>query len=234
MIGGVTAPAQDLQPGQLVDQYRIMRLLDQGGMGRVYLARDTRLHRDLKPGNVLIGRDGRVRVVDFGLAKIVGEVADVLPEEGAGAGADAADPLLGHDTLQPTRTEGIRGSPSYMAPEQWRGRAGTASDVWALGVTLHEMVAGRRPFRDHEITPIALAVAVRAPAPTPLGPWRDDVPPGGREPVASCLDKDPERRRSAPASSRSCRSSGRPGRASRVSSRRACSPGCASVGRASC
>ena len=70
------------------------------------------VHADLKPENIVIPRDGRVRVVDFGLAKLVGDAAG-----------------------------GASGTPAYMAPERWRGEppAG-AIDIWAFGVTLHELV----------------------------------------------------------------------------------------------
>ncbi len=79
------------------------------------------VHADLKPENVLIPRDGRVRVVDFGLAKLIGDGA----------------------------TGGTSGTPAYMAPERLRGAAPTgALDVWALGLLLGEMITGARPIAD--------------------------------------------------------------------------------------
>jgi len=85
-------------------------------------------HRDLKPSNIIIGNDGRTRVVDFGLAKI----AD---EEGTGwAREDESNSSAG-------------GTPSHMAPEQWAGGSvGPPADIWALGVILFEMCVGQRPF----------------------------------------------------------------------------------------
>jgi serine/threonine protein kinase len=81
------------------------------------------LHRDVKPANVMVSRDGEVKLMDFGIAK----------------GED--DPAL-------TRAGMLVGSPSYMAPEVLGGEeAGPPSDVWALGVTLYELVAGEKPFR---------------------------------------------------------------------------------------
>ncbi len=87
------------------------------------------VHADLKPENVVISRDGRVRVVDFGLAKLAGE----SPTSGSG-------------------------TPAYMAPERWRGAAPTgAIDVWAFGVMLHEMIAGRRPISEDALARLAFA-----------------------------------------------------------------------------
>ncbi len=121
------------------------------------------VHRDLKPANVLLEPGGRPVLTDFGLAKIEG----------------------GEDL---TRTGAVAGTPHYMAPEQVRGeirRVGPAADVWALGVMLYEMAAGRRPFEGET----ALAVYEKI--------TRDDPPalPGPLGAVAArALDKEPERR----------------------------------------
>ncbi|GHE13174.1 serine/threonine-protein kinase [Streptomyces alanosinicus] len=81
------------------------------------------LHRDVKPGNVLLGRDGRVLLTDFGIAQIEGD-----------------------STI--TRTGEVVGSVDYLAPERVRGHdPGPASDLWALGATLYTAVEGRSPFR---------------------------------------------------------------------------------------
>jgi serine/threonine-protein kinase len=88
-----------------------------------YVHYNSLLHRDVKPANVMLSREGEVKLMDFGIAK----------------GED--DPAL-------TRAGMLVGSPSYMAPEVLGGEvAGPASDVWALGVTLYELLTGEKPFR---------------------------------------------------------------------------------------
>lgn len=92
------------------------------------------LHRDVKPGNVLLGRDGRVRLTDFGIAATEGDV-----------------------TL--TGTGALVGSPAYIAPERVRGSSGTpASDLWGLGATLYSAVEGQPPFEGPETYAVLTAV----------------------------------------------------------------------------
>jgi len=105
------------------------------------------VHADLKPENVVIPRDGRLRVVDFGLAR--------LASSGAGGTEDA-----------------VSGTPAYMAPERWRGEAPTgAIDVWSLGVLLHELVTGRRPVPDAALEELAFRRAPIELPPPPDPPW---------------------------------------------------------------
>ncbi|MEO5884408.1 MAG: protein kinase, partial [Candidatus Limnocylindrales bacterium] len=101
------------------------------------------VHRDVKPGNVLIGRDGRVKVVDFGIARAIAEAQMTLPGT----------------TL---------GSVHYFSPEQARGEsATTASDIFALGIVLYEMLTGSRPWEGDSAASVALA-RLTGPVPDPL------------------------------------------------------------------
>jgi serine/threonine-protein kinase len=136
------------------------------------------VHRDLKSANVMVTPEGRVKVLDFGIARRV---------ESPLAGDDALDASAG-----PTLTaEGmVLGTPHYLPPEVVRGQPADArSDIWALGVLLYEMVSGRLPFPGGSITDLALAIVNREPAPLP-----DTVPAGLRSVILHCLAKDPGRR----------------------------------------
>lgn len=138
------------------------------------------LHRDLKPANIVIGSDGRVRLLDFGLAKAVQAIDD---DEPARTSTSSSTWLVG--------------TPRYMAPEQWRGGTveGTA-DVWALGVILFELCSGGvRPFSANSTIDLLRIVCSpqRAPALDALA----DVPPKLAQLVAACLAKKPADRPSA-------------------------------------
>jgi hypothetical protein len=141
------------------------------------------VHRDLKPANVKLRPDGIVKVLDFGLAKAVEAPGEASVQA-------AAAPTV----TSPAMTAGgvILGTAAYMSPEQAKGRpADRRSDVWALGVVLYEMLAGRRPFRADDVVDTLAAVLRAEPAWTelPVG-----TPAGLHRLLRRCLQKDARRR----------------------------------------
>jgi len=134
------------------------------------------LHRDIKPENVVLRGDGYVKVLDFGLAKLV--------ENRLYAGTPEAAPL---PSLH-TEPELLMGTSDYMSPEQVRRQpADERTDLWGLGVVLYEMLAGRRPFTGSEPREIIVAILEREPE--PVGQVREGLPPALQEVVAKALQK---------------------------------------------
>ncbi|MEM9463509.1 MAG: serine/threonine-protein kinase, partial [Myxococcota bacterium] len=101
------------------------------------------LHRDLKPGNLLVGDDGRLRIADFGLARTL-EPSDTPLDNAQGAPTPPPNPNPNLEATAATQT--WAGTPAYMAPEQFRGQATEQSDQFALCVTFFEALCGQRPY----------------------------------------------------------------------------------------
>ncbi|HEU4333875.1 MAG TPA: serine/threonine-protein kinase, partial [Candidatus Eisenbacteria bacterium] len=137
------------------------------------------VHRDLKPGNVMTTPDGRVKVLDFGLAKLAARTEDPQP--------DAATRTAG----APLTLEGqVMGTVPYMAPEQLRGVAvDERADLFAFGVMLYELLAGRRPF-DGGSSPDLISAILRD-EPPPIRAARPEAPARLERIVGRCLEKEP-------------------------------------------
>ena len=127
------------------------------------------IHGDVKPANVLVTEEGRVKLTDFGMARL--------------ASRDSKDtPLLG--------------TPAYWCPEQILGKPQDArSDIFSLGVVLYEMVTGKRPFDAESLQ--AICQKVMSATPLPPSQINGSLPAGLNELIASCLEKDPARRRNS-------------------------------------
>jgi len=131
-------------------------------------------HRDLKPENVMRSKDGRLKILDFGLARSDGP---------------ASDPLAARVTQEAMAI----GTPAYMAPEQLNGHhADARSDVFALGVLLYEYASGVHPFEAP--TPLALVSRVIAADPEPIERRVRDLPQGLAAIIGRCLQKAPDAR----------------------------------------
>jgi serine/threonine-protein kinase len=148
-----------------LDPDQTLRVMEQAARALQAAHERGYVHRDVKPGNILIRVDGKVKLTDFGIAK----AANAVPV---------------------TRSGMVMGTAHYIAPEQASGaEAGPAGDVYSLGIVGYECLAGRRPFRAENAVTVAM-MQVREPPP----PLPDSVPPGVRALIESVLVKDPARR----------------------------------------
>ena len=145
------------------------------------------IHRDLKPGNIKLTPEGRVKVLDFGLAKMEEAVRG-----GAGTAGDPEAPTLKAET---TAVGAVMGTPAYMSPEQARGQeVDKRTDVWAFGCCLFECLAGSKPFRGVTVTDLMAEVLKSEPEWSALPA---EVPREVTTLLRRCLEKDPRRRLSS-------------------------------------
>ena len=136
------------------------------------------VHRDVKPENIMLRRDGMVKVLDFGLAKLA---------------SNDSDPRVATQTANLTNSGSVLGTVAYMSPEQARGLPVDArTDAWSLGVVAYEMVAGRQPFGGQTTSDVIAAILERDYEPLPrLAP---EVPSELVRIVGKALRKDPGQR----------------------------------------
>lgn len=172
---------------ELVEGKSLDRLIPSGGLpadkiiemaqslsGALAAAHDKGIiHRDLKPANVMVTGDGRVKVLDFGLAKETRETSH-------------ADATL--TSASNTKAGVVMGTPAYMSPEQIAGRAvDQRTDIFSLGIVLYEMATGRRPFEGQ--SPAELASSILRDTPALVTEARADLPADLARIIRRCLEK---------------------------------------------
>ncbi len=165
LIEGITLKSYILKKGKL-DVKETVGIAIQVAQGIAAAHEQNIIHRDIKPQNIIISRDGKVKVADFGIARVV--------------------------SAQTQGTAAV-GSVHYISPEQARGGCSDArSDIYSLGITMYEMVTGRLPFEGDNTVAVALA-HVEEPITRP-SIYEPEIPVSLENIILKCTEKKPERR----------------------------------------
>ena len=151
------------KPESLLPVSEVIKLMFKAARALDFAHRNGVVHRDVKPGNLLLTKAGELYICDFGIAQ--------------DSGADT------------TEIGGVLGSPSYMSPEQTQGSRVTGqSDIFSLGVVMYELLAGRRPFRGNNLSELVWQIVNQVPEPP--SQYRSEVPEMVDRVVARALEKD--------------------------------------------
>lgn len=164
-----------IKPGRHVTVLEALRIVHEIARGLAKAHENGVIHRDLKPDNIMVGADGIVKILDFGVAKRLDNFK-----------IDFTDIKTQHGSLV--------GTPAYMSPEQAAGKkeVDQRSDVFSVGVVLFELLTGKRPF--HGDTWQETIIAINRDEPAMVSSLRGDVPAALDEMVDGCLAKDPDSR----------------------------------------
>jgi predicted Ser/Thr protein kinase len=191
-VEGVTFIAMELVEGRTVadlvmdrspDLLRTLDIVIQAARGLDKAHEVGIVHRDIKSQNIMVTRDGHVKILDFGLAKLL-DTTD---------STDGREALTRMETIAQTRMGLVVGTVAYMSPEQARGRpVDHRSDIFSLGIVLHELVTGERPFSGDTALDTMHAIAFGDSR--PIAELRSDVPVSLQRVVSRCLTKSPEER----------------------------------------
>src|ERR1700688_1317500 len=157
--------------GNVLDNERAIIIAHDVALGLGAAHRRGIVHRDVKPQNVLVGRDGSIKLTDFGIASVYKDI----------------------NAERLTTTGMTLGTVQYYAPEQAQGEiVSPAADVYALGIVMYEMLTGRTPFDGD--TPVAVAMQHIQDVPVPPSQLNPNIPPALEEIILRCLEKVPEMR----------------------------------------